>query len=243
MSPTELAVRTQQASRLARISGFSDSQINLIAQTVAPGASRLELCWFLYNAGRLGLEPSLDQIYFIKYDAKGVGEIVIGIGGYRAIADASGVYAGSDEAVFEYAALPAEAGLPVGAPSKATVTVHKLVQGRLCDFTASVRWEEFYPGEGKKGEQWRKRPHNQMSVRAESHALRKAFPRQMQQADMQREAPREWVEAAEQDSAPDHEAMQRNARKYDEIFGPDDDDLVIEGSAKAAEVAKVEEEE
>jgi hypothetical protein len=120
------------------------------------------------------------------------------------------------------------------------VTVHKLVEGRLCDFTASVRWEEFYPGEGKVGEQWRKRPHNQMSVRAESHALRKAFPRQMQQAETQREAPREWVEAAEADSEPDYEAIERNARKYDLIFGPENDDLVVEPARPRADSAGAE---
>src|SRR5580765_819013 len=78
------------ASRLAQVTGFSDQQIALIAQTVAPGASRLELAWFLYNASRLELEPTLDQIYLIKYKADQVGEIVIGINGYRAMADSSG---------------------------------------------------------------------------------------------------------------------------------------------------------
>jgi hypothetical protein len=208
------------ASRLAQVTGFSDQQISLIAQTVAPGASRLELAWFLYNAGRLELEPTLDQIYLIKYKADQVGEIVIGINGYRAMADSSGCYAGSDDAVFEYDEV-GEAGEPRRRVlSKATVTVWKIVQGMRVPFTASARWDEFYPGEGKIGEQYRKRPHNQLAIRAESHALRKAFPYQTRKLETRAEVPAEWREAAEADETARHDPalVANNARKYDLIF-------------------------
>jgi hypothetical protein len=204
------------ASRLAQVTGFSDQQISLIAQTVAPGASRLELAWFLYNAGRLELEPTLDQIYLVKYKADQVGEIVIGINGYRAMAESSGCYAGSDDALFEYEDVDQPRR-----PSKATVTVWKIVQGMRVPFSASARWEEFYPGDGRIGEQYRKRPHNQLAIRAESHALRKAFPYQTRKLETRAEVPTEWRAAAEADDRARHDPalVANNARKYDLIFG------------------------
>lgn len=189
-----MSLATTEYQKMAEVTGFSSAQINLIRQTVATGASIVEVAWYLYNAKRLGLEPTLDQIYLIRYKQGQPAEIVVGINGYRAQAESSGVYAGSDDAIFEYE----DVGQPKGAPSKATVTVWKVVAGLRCPFTASARWEEFYPGSGPIGEQYRKRPHNQLSVRAESHALRKAFPYQMHRLAPQ-EAPSIWIEAAEAD--------------------------------------------
>jgi len=226
---TALERTSQQASRLAQVSGFTDQQIALISQTVAPGATRLELAWFLYNAGRLHLEPTLKQIYFIKYSKDQPGEIVTGIDGYRAKAEESGCYAGSDDPVYEYE----QVGQPPNAPSKATVTVWKLVQGQRVPFTASARWLEFYPGPGKIGEQYRKRPHNQLAIRAESHALRKGFPHQTQSLEVRQEAPQAWHDAAALDESArmDPALVAANARRYDEIFGSDEDVVVVETSA------------
>jgi phage recombination protein Bet len=204
-----------RVSNLAQITGFSDRVIQLVKQTVAPNATPLELAAFLYNARRLGLDPMTKQIYFIKYDRNRPGEIVTGIDGYRARAENSGAYAGSDPPIFEYEAV----GQPQGAPSKASVTVYKIVQGQRVPFTAEARWEEFYPGEGKQGEQYRKRPHNQLAIRAESHALRKGFPQVMQDLDMQAPPPT-WEHAAvADDQARDEpEKIARDAQRYKEIF-------------------------
>jgi phage recombination protein Bet len=208
-----------RVSNLAQITGFSDRVIQLIKQTVAPNATPLELAAFLFNARRLGLDPMTKQIYFIKYDRNRPGEIVTGIDGYRARAENSGAYAGSDPPVFEYEAV----GQPNGAPSKASVTVYKIVQGQRVPFTAEARWEEFYPGEGKQGEQYRKRPHNQLAIRAESHALRKGFPQVMLELDMQAPPPT-WEEAAQSDdqARDDPEKIARDSRRYAEIFDEDE---------------------
>jgi len=208
-----------RVSNLSQVTGFNDRVIQLIRQTVCPGASPLELACFLYNAKRLGLDPMTRQIHFIKYSQNDPAEIVVGINGYRAQAEDSGCYAGSDEPVYEYD----DVGQPAGAPSKASVTVWKIVQGQRVPFTASARWVEFYPGEGKKGDQYRKRPHNQLAVRAESHALRKGFPQQTDRFEIQA-APVDWEVAAQADDrardAPDKVA--RDARRYEEIFDTDD---------------------
>jgi phage recombination protein Bet len=220
------AVNGKRISNLAQVTGFNDRVIQLIRQTVCPGASALELATFLYNARRLGLDPMTRQIYFIKYDPKAPGEIVVGINGYRAQAEESGCYAGSDEAVYEYE----QVGQPGGAPSKATVTVWKIVAGQRVPFTAAARWEEFYPGEGKKGEQYRKRPHNQLAIRAESHALRKGFPQQTERLQMQ-PPPAAWEQAVEADerARDDPDKIARDARTYDQVFAVEEDVVVSGG--------------
>jgi phage recombination protein Bet len=218
----DLPARRTSASNLAQVTGFNDRIIQLVKATVAPGATPLELACFLYNAKRLGLDPITRQIYFIKYSKDLPGEIVVGINGYRAQAESSGVYAGSDDAEFEYEDVGQPKGL--GAPSKATVTVWKIVAGQRVPFTASARWKEFYPGEGKQGEQYRKRPHNQLAIRAESHALRKGFPQQTERLEIQ-EAPVEWEQAALADerARDDPQKIARDSRRYAEIFGGEDD--------------------
>lgn len=229
------ALAVPQYSKLAALTGFTPEQINLIRQTVASGANIVEVAWYLYNARRLGLEPTLDQIYLIKYGTNPA-DIVVGINGYRAQADSSGVYAGSDDPVFEYE----DVGQPKRAPSKATVTVWKIVGGQRVPFTASTRWEEFYPGDGKVGEQYRKRPHNQLAVRAESHALRKGFPYQTGRLDTRESLPAAWVEAVQTDETVRRDPVRQAALagKQEQLerdfIGDDAWDRVSDGPAEQA---------
>ena len=112
---------------------YQAEQINLIKQTVAKGVTDLELKLFLYQAQRTGLDPLSKQIHAIKRknNRTGIDEMAIqtGIDGYRLIADRTGKYAGSDDPVFD----------DEKEPSKATVTVWKLVSGMRCPYTASAR--------------------------------------------------------------------------------------------------------
>lgn len=220
------ALATREPTRLSQLTGFSDAQINLIRNTVALGANITEVAWFLYNANKLGFEPNLKQIYLIKY-GNNPAEIVVGVDGYRKQAADSGEYAGSDEPVYEYDPSDTHqfAAQKYRAPSKCTVTVYRLVKGVRVPFTASVRWTEFYPGDGKAGEQYRKRPHNQMAVRAETHAIRKGFPHQTERLDERRGLPSDWQEAAdrysiEQQIPPAQRAAL--AATYDRIAGADE---------------------
>lgn len=212
---TNLAI--PQASRLAQVTGFSDAQINLVRQTVVKSADNLEVAWLLYNAKLNDADPVLGEIYLIKYDKNSVGQIVPGIALFRKRADSTGEYAGSDRPEYEYDDDGDQERIKLGAPYLCRVTVYRMVAGQRCPFTGEVRWKEFYPGPGKQGEQWRKRPHNQMSVRAESHALRKAFPRHMQHRI--EALPADWQDAALEAPVHDPELVKRNAAKYDRIFG------------------------
>jgi phage recombination protein Bet len=179
---TDDALATKQAV------DYDREQIDLIKQSVAKGASDLELKLFLYQCKRTGLDPLSRQIHFIKrwnsFLNKEEGAIQTGIDGYRVIADRTGEYAGSDDAIF----VSGEQIYPISA----TVTVWKLIGAQRYAFTATAWWAEYYPGDDKKGFFWRKMPHGQLAKCAEGLALRKAFPQQlsgvytneeMQQAD------------------------------------------------------------
>lgn len=152
---------------------FSPEQVDLIKRTVAKGATDDELKLFLYQCQRTGLDPFSRQIYFVKYGDKVT--IITAIDGYRTIAERTGKYAGSDDPNFyevetEIAAQPANRNFP----RKATVTVYKMVEGQRCPFTATARWEEYYPKQNRF--KWDQMPHMMLAKCAEALALRKAFP-------------------------------------------------------------------
>lgn len=141
-------------------------KLDLIKRTVAQGASADELDLFFYTARRAGLDPLARQIHYVKRGNRGT--IQVGIDGLRVIADRTGVYAGNDDAEFSGTS-------EQGYPSRAKVTVYKIVGGVRCAFSATARWDEYYPGDSQ-GFQWRKMPHVMLAKCAEALALRKAFP-------------------------------------------------------------------
>jgi|WetSurMetagenome_2_1015567.scaffolds.fasta_scaffold35825_7 phage recombination protein Bet len=100
----------------------------------------------------------------------------VGIDGFRAIASRTGVFAGSDDCLYDEG-LNLYQMIDKGRkqPKTATMTVYKIVHGTRCPFTASISWDDYYPGE-KQGFMWREKPFIMASKTAESVALRKAFP-------------------------------------------------------------------
>lgn len=153
-------------------SNWTPAQIQLLKNTVCKDATDDEFKIFCYAVQRTGLDPFMKQIHMVKrwnknenrYDMS----IQVGIDGYRLIADRAGLYAGNDEPLFDNEK----------SPTKATVTVYKLVQGVRCAFTASARWTEYFPGE-KQGFMWKKMPCVMLGKVAEALALRKAFPAEL----------------------------------------------------------------
>jgi phage recombination protein Bet len=146
-------------------------QLDLLRENlVPPDVTEAEFRLFIRVANHSGLDPFRRQIYAVK--RKGRVTFQTGIDGYRAIAQRSGVYAGSDDAVFE------GKSRNKAHPGKATVTVWKVVAGLRCPFTASARWDEYVPPSGQ-DQMWAKMPHGQLAKCAEALALRKAFPEEM----------------------------------------------------------------
>lgn len=144
---------------------FDQQRVDLIRRTIANGAPQQEFDLFMAVCKRTGLDPISRQIYFIQRGGKWQWQT--SIDGYRLTADRTGVYAGSDDAVFEDG--------PDGKPTKATVTVWKFVKGQRCPFTATARWGEYNAGQGM----WNKMPHTMLAKCAEALALRKAFPAEL----------------------------------------------------------------
>lgn len=182
------------------VKNFNQSEINLIKDTVAKGATDVELKLFLYTAKQTGLDPLTRQIHFVKRKTRQADgsfrdqmTVQTGIDGYRAIAERTGQLAGIDDAIFD-----TEQEIN---PNKASVTVYRLINGERVPFTASARWSEYaqqFVKDGKKilGQMWAKMPYLMLAKCAEALALRKAFPNdlsglytneEMSQADIQPE--------------------------------------------------------
>jgi phage recombination protein Bet len=176
-------VSTQEnIAKTAKISGFNEDQIKLAIQTVAKGATFPELQMFLYIAKKTGLDPLAKQIHFTKFkDKSGVGNmtIITGIDGYRSIASKTGYLAGNDDPIFD--------GEDKPKPKKATVTVWRMVNGKKEPFTASARWDEYYPSMASKQFMWNKMPYTMLGKCAEALALRKAFPNDLSQVFVEEE--------------------------------------------------------
>jgi phage recombination protein Bet len=157
---------------------WPDDRKALIKRTVAVGATDDELQLFAEVCQRTGLDPFSRQIYFVKrktwdsetrsYIEKAT--ISSGIDGFRAIAARSKQHAGTDDAIFDTETEPH--------PSKATVTVYRLIKGERHPFTATARWSEYaqYKKDKTLMPNWERMPYLMLSKVAEALALRKAFP-------------------------------------------------------------------
>lgn len=131
-----------------------------------------EMQLFGMVAYRTGLDPFTRQIYAIKRGGKVTHQT--GIDGYRSVAERTGQYAGSEEAVYEDCPCGKP---PAGHPSVARVTVHRILPGgHTVDQVGTARWHELIPQSGQDS-MWLKMPFNQLAKCAEANALRKAFPR------------------------------------------------------------------
>jgi phage recombination protein Bet len=147
----------------------TSDQLELIKKTVANGATDAELKLYLFDCSRQGVHPLDKLLHFTKRGGKYTPVTSIDL--MRIRAAETNEYAGSDDAVFsnykDGAAL-----------DTATITVWRLVQGTRCSFTATARWNEYYPGD-QQGHMWKKMPHTMLAKCAEALALRKGFPRQL----------------------------------------------------------------
>lgn len=178
-------VSVESASPAYQGQALGKKDIALIKEHIAKGASDAELKIFLAICQRTGLDPFSRQIHLVpRWDSKTGKEIRItqvGIDGFRVAAERSGAYAGSDDPTFgeekelEVKDRNGKVEKTIKVPEWAKVTVYKIVQGVKCDFTSTVLFDEYYPGE-KQGFMWRAKPHVMLAKCAEASALRKAFP-------------------------------------------------------------------
>lgn len=146
---------------------LSSKHLELIKSQIAPTATPQELDLFIMMARRTRLDPLMKQLYFIKYAGKVA--YITSIDGYRIIAHRTNDFAGIDEPKFGID--PVSKRL-----SHCTITVYKLVQGVRCGFSATVKFSEYSTNQNN----WTKMPETMIAKVAEAHALRKAFPNDLQ---------------------------------------------------------------
>lgn len=182
-----------------RAGDFTSKQLELIARTVAQDLNHDEFDMFINIARQNGLDPFKKQIYALVYNKdkpdKRKVSFITGIGGYRAIAQRSGLYRPDEEAprIVKNDALQCDTN-PLGI-EYAEVTVNRYgPDGRWYPITGRAYWAEFAPikeewakdesGQrrptGKMtldtGGNWGKMPHVMLAKCAEADALRKGWP-------------------------------------------------------------------
>lgn len=175
---TDLTVASANAMVAAE---WSPQKVELVARTIAKGATPDELALFAGICQRTGLDPFKRQIYAIKrWDSKERREVMqtqVSVDGLRLIAQRSGMYAG--QTMPEYCADDGrwvDVWLQKTPPAAARVGVLRK------DFTAPMfavaTYEEYVQTnkEGKPNAMWGKMPAVMLAKCAESLALRKAFP-------------------------------------------------------------------
>lgn len=158
---------------------ISQDDMNVLRRSKFKDFTDSEIAYCARVINQLNLSPFLNQIHFTRRLDKKTGQssiaVQVGIDGFRLHAERTRKYAGSDEPTYEYD----ERSEGKKYPAKASVTVYKMMEGQRCAFTASARWDEYYPGAGPNSFMWDKMPHNQLAKCAEALALRKAFPAEL----------------------------------------------------------------
>lgn len=172
---------------------YSDRAVlQTLRQTIAADATEAEFQMFVAFCQSTGLNPYKKEIWFIKTkgytkrDGTRVDpkvQMMTGINGFYAIANKHPAYDGMAEPDFEERD---------GRPVKCTVRVWR--KDRRFPSVGVARWEEYFPGTTKYGNSiWETKPFVMLGKVAESIALRKAFPQELNGLYTQEEMPSEYA--------------------------------------------------
>lgn len=168
--------------------------IKTLQSSLYPNAKSQSVALVLSYCRATGLDPMQKPVHIVPMWDSLSGEmkdvIMPGIGSYRVQAARAGC-AGISEPEFGpeiTESFPDEAGkgnktvpgFELTYPAWCRITVKRVVNGVMAEFTAIERWKENYATAGKfrtqPNDMWRKRPYAQLAKCAEAQALRKGFP-------------------------------------------------------------------
>lgn len=168
---------TKQQAALMQFAGLA-TVIQSTGQVIVrdPGVAEA----FLTVCRRTGLDPFAKQIYAIE--VKGKMAIVVGVDGFRVVAQRSKDYRGqigpqwtADGVTWVDAWLPELQGGQKGdRPAAARIGI--LRKGWKEPLWQVVTWAEFGVEPRFKGDNWEVRPAHMLGIRAETHGLRRTYP-------------------------------------------------------------------
>lgn len=210
---------------------FTESQIDTIRRTIAPGVNDSELHLFVEYCKRTGLDPFSRQIYALRVGGKM--SIQTSIDGFRVIAERAGDYAGQDGPYWcGNDGKWTDVWLSNEMPAAAKVGILRRSFGS--PLYAVAHWGEYAQGNSP---MWKKMPALMLAKVAEALALRKAFPN-----DLSGLYTSEEMTGAGATSEPAPEPVQRVAAATDRMSDKQRD-LIVNLSAShlvtAEEKAKV----
>ena len=153
-----------------KMDSLTESQIELLKNTICKGVTNEEFEIFLHACRRTGLDPFMKQIYAVKRGGKAGPSMTIqtGIDGYRLIAERSGKYAPGKETTYQYDSN--------GKLLSATAFIKKMTgDGTWHDVSATAFYDEY----AQPSPFWQRMRHIMLAKCAESLALRRAFPAEL----------------------------------------------------------------
>lgn len=171
--------------------------VAVLSNSLYPGAKPESIKLAIGYCRAAGLDPLQKPVHIVPMDVKSGRKdnngkdiyekrdvIMPGVGLYRIQAARTGEYAGMSDPEFgpeKTASLgKEEERASYTFPEWCRVTVRRIVEGRIVEFSAVEYWMENYATAGKwttaPNAMWKKRPRGQLAKCAEAQALRKAFP-------------------------------------------------------------------
>lgn len=172
---------------------------------------------FIAACNRTGLDPTTKQIYAAQF--KGKWTVLVGVDGMRVVAQRTHEYEGqtpiqwtADGVTWVDAWLPEAKGAK---PLAARVGVYR--KGFREPLMQVVTWAEFGMEARFKGDNWDTRPAHMLGIRAETHALRRAFPNDL--SGLYTVEDYDAGEAVVIEPSEDWEALIEAAETKDELVG------------------------